>query len=226
MPPLFFWLICLNVRWSITTIALCNYFTKTELVILKSFVHVNALVLENIGCYRPSLDQRIRLFFFLTLSHRSRATWGWVKIGSIFIFMWTVPLIVLHTLQMDFTKSKVLLVFNDLFSAVRFPHYFNKKAEFMMIFFVTGCANAQNSYGCYRGGRKAQLVGSQAAVWVFCAPLGDPLACQAPNKHHVCVLCRVSHGVCWDMIRRRRAGNELMLSCPWMQNYQSAFPAM
>ncbi len=75
------------------------------------------------------------------------------------------------------------------------------------------------------GGRKAQLVGSQAAVWVFCAPLGDPLACRAPNKHHVCVLCRVSHGVCWDMIRRRRAGNELMLSCPWMQNYQSAFPA-
>lgn len=80
-------------------------------------------------------------------------------------------------------------------------------------------------YGCYHRGTETQLVGFQAAVWVFCAPLGDPLACRAPNKHHFCILCRVSHGVCWDMIRMRCAGNELMLSCPWMQNYWSAFPA-
>lgn len=86
---------------------------------------------------------------------------------------------------MDFTKSKVLLVFNDLFSAVRFPHYFNKKAEFMMIFFVTGCANAQNSYGCYRGGTESTISGlSGSCVSFLCSAgrsLGLPSSKQTPR---------------------------------------------
>lgn len=56
---------------------------------------------------------------------------------------------------------------------------------------------------------KAQLLGLQTAVRVWCALLGDQVARRAPNKH-VCVLCRLSHGIAgiWS------AGNEPMLSCP------------
>ncbi len=139
--------------------------------------------------------------------------------------MWTVPLIVLfHKLQMDFTKSKVLSVFSNLFIDVlflflRFPQYFNKKTEFTMIFFVTGCGNAQNM------GTESTISGLSGSCVSFLCSAGRSLGLPSSKQTPRCVLCRVSHGVCWDMIRRSCAGNELMLSWPWMQNYQSAFPA-
>lgn len=135
---------------------------------------------------------------------------------------------------MGFSKSKVLSVFSDLFSDSLFIFnlhvlltYFNKKAEFTMIFFVSGCGNAQNSYGCYRGGTESTISGlSGSCVSFLCSAgrsLGLPSSKQTPRF-------RPLQGESWGLLgydqeETWKWGNELMLSCPWIQNYQSAFTA-